>query len=670
MEEKIRGLEIQVESLVEFRTGFERIMERRHEAAEGRPPAGPGSAPAPGPGRFPRGHPKSPERDWDRLLLLREVRALGAPYIPRTRLDAWLVHAVAGEENGALPSSPVSGAGGDAPSESGARGSSLQLQAQEEGAGGAAAALGAEPSPGGRDCPTLGDVDLKTGQEALDYYYLHKGSEQSESQDGEKIKQSNRNSIDSSPFLGDYLLLLTSQTENALELEILEVLYINVEGDRNLEVLTAGEWTVLVDEKAGSLKEISLGATQPVACSSSRGMNSLSSYYTVNLTQAISHDVSLHEAMLLRSNHSTRVNPEIRSIQRQDSFLHLNSSIINPESLLHGTNWGLPPSIDIRNLTNQNLLSDLDENIFEEINLMALPLEGFDPREVSQLFEKPDSDSGLSSQSTTSSSNSDLSSVSTCNEGAVGYSSNIEYTSHDGLGAVGGHYPEHSKHCQMDYQSDSDYCGESPHFNIFFITTLIWQLPNELASTSEHHSSSSRKSNKVKGSCLNSTDNLSHDECHVKALRIPFSVDEIVSMPIDAFNNMLSKFYLTDTEISLMISDIRRKGKNKAAAQNCRKCKLDVILNLEEDVCKLHAQKESLKKQKFQCNKSISLMKQKLSVTLYHVVFSRLRDDQGRPVNPSQYALHCGSNGSILIIPKRPVTSEQKQDNQEERKQK
>ncbi|CAM5093447.1 unnamed protein product [Eretmochelys imbricata] len=129
------------------------------------------------------------------------MRALGAPYIPRTRLDAWLVHGVAGEENGALPSSPVSGAGGDAPSESGAqegpgrprsaRGSSLQQQAQEEGAGGAAAALGAEPSPGGSDCPTLEDVDLKTGQEALDYYYLHKGSEQSESQDGEKIKQVN-----------------------------------------------------------------------------------------------------------------------------------------------------------------------------------------------------------------------------------------------------------------------------------------------------------------------------------------------------------------------------------------------------------------------------------------------------------------------------------------------
>ncbi|KAH1178461.1 nuclear factor erythroid 2-related factor 3 isoform X1 [Mauremys mutica] len=650
-------------------------------------------------------HPKCPERDWARLLLLREVRALGGPYIPSTRLDAWLVHAVAGEENGALPSSPVSGAGGDGPSESGtqegpghprsARGSSLQQQAQEEGDGGVAAAPGAEPSPGGSDCPTLEDVDLKTGQEALDYYYPHKGSEQSESQEGEeKIKQvneeeneqkaktegeerentdssteSNRNSIDSFPFLEDCLLLQSSQTENALESRI--------ENTSSTSQSTAG----LVHDNSieeiwqdfllsPELQEISLGDTQPVA-SSSRSMNSSSSHYTVNLTHAINHDVFLHEAMLLRSNHSTRVNPEIRSVQRQESFLQLNSSITNPELLLNGTNLGLFPSVDIRNLTHQDLLSDHDENLFDEINLMALALEGsFDPIEVSQLFQEPGSDSGLSlnsSQSTTSSNNSDSSSVSTCSEGAVGYSSDIEYTSHNGLGAEGGHYPEHSKHCHLDYQSNSDYCEESTLQHILHNHTYN-QLPNKLASTSAHHSSSSGKSNKVKGRCLNSTDNLIHDERHVKALRIPFSVHEIVSMPIDVFSNMLSKFYLTDTQLSL-IRDIRRRGRNKIAAQNCRKRKLDVILNLEDDVCKLQAQKESLKKQKSQCNKSISFMKQKL-YDLYYVIFSRLRDDQGRPVNPSQYALHCSSNGSILIIPKRLVTPEQKQDNQKEQKQK
>ncbi|CAM4642933.1 unnamed protein product [Lepidochelys kempii] len=36
MEEKIRGLEMQVESLVEFRKGFEQMMEQRHEVSEGK----------------------------------------------------------------------------------------------------------------------------------------------------------------------------------------------------------------------------------------------------------------------------------------------------------------------------------------------------------------------------------------------------------------------------------------------------------------------------------------------------------------------------------------------------------------------------------------------------------------------------------------------------------
>ncbi|NXE92689.1 NF2L3 factor, partial [Menura novaehollandiae] len=97
------------------------------------------------------------------------------------------------------------------------------------------------------------------------------------------------------------------------------------------------------------------------------------------------------------------------------------------------------------------------------------------------------------------------------------------------------------------------------------------------------------------------------------------------------------------------------------AAQNCRKRKLNAILNLEEDVCYLQTQKESLKKEHSQCSKSISQIKQKLN-NLYRDIFSRLRDDQGRPVNPRQYDIHCSSNGSVSIIPKHLVKSEQKQE--------
>ncbi|NXO27361.1 NF2L3 factor, partial [Cisticola juncidis] len=105
------------------------------------------------------------------------------------------------------------------------------------------------------------------------------------------------------------------------------------------------------------------------------------------------------------------------------------------------------------------------------------------------------------------------------------------------------------------------------------------------------------------------------------------------------------------------------------AAQKCRKRKLNAILNLEEDVCNLQTQKESLKKEHSQCSKSINQIKQKLN-NLYHDIFSRLRDDQGRPVNPHQYVIHCSSNGSVFIVPKHLAKSEQKQDNRKEQKQK
>ncbi|NXK34765.1 NF2L3 factor, partial [Piprites chloris] len=104
------------------------------------------------------------------------------------------------------------------------------------------------------------------------------------------------------------------------------------------------------------------------------------------------------------------------------------------------------------------------------------------------------------------------------------------------------------------------------------------------------------------------------------------------------------------------------------AAQNCRKRKLNAILDLEEDVCNLQTQKENLRKEHSQCSQSISQIKQKLN-NLYSDVFSRLRDDQGRPVNPHQYVIHCSSNGSVFIIPKHLVKSEQKQDTKKEQKQ-
>ncbi|XP_074753605.1 nuclear factor erythroid 2-related factor 3 [Athene noctua] len=471
--------------------------------------------------------------------------------------------------------------------------------------------------------PHLGeghDVDLKACQEALDVCCPHQGDDQLELQEEEVINQSNGNHIDSHLSSEGYLQLLSSQVENMLEVSLLE----------DIQVAT-----------------------------SSRGQDPSSSLYNLSLTQTLCHCFSPHDAMLLRTDYPTQSNSETRHLQRQESFPQSSSNITTPESLLYESDLtGLFSDADVRNLTAY------DDNL-DEIKLISLALEeGFHPIEVSQLFEEPGSDLGLSLNSSHR-----TASYSACNESAVGYSSDVKSASSHGLGVVGGHSQEHSKYVHVEYPGDSE-CSREATLQQFLCNHTYNQLPSHAASTPKHHQQMwMEKQNKVKDMCHNSTDtNLSSDERHAKALRIPLSVDEIVSMPVDSFNTMLGKNHLTGMQVSLL-RDMRRRGKNKVAAQNSRKRKLNAILNLEEDVYNLQIQKENLKKEHSQCSRSIGQMKQKLN-NLYRDIFSRLRDDQGRPVNSCQYVIHCSNDGSVFIIPKHLVKSEQKQDNEKEQKQK
>ncbi|XP_039934976.1 nuclear factor erythroid 2-related factor 3 isoform X1 [Hirundo rustica] len=463
------------------------------------------------------------------------------------------------------------------------------------------------------------DVDLKACQGALDDCCPPRGEHQLELQEEEKdINQSNSHHVDSPLSLEGYLQLLSSQVENMLEVNFLE----------DTQVAT-----------------------------SSGGQDPSSSHDNINLTQTLQNSFSPPDAVLLRTDYHTQLNSKPRHLQRQEFFPQSSSDVTNPESLFHGANLaGLFSAADLRNLTAH------DDN-FGDIKLMSLALEeGFGPVEVSQIYEEPCSDSGLSLSSHHS-----TTSYSVCCEDSVGYSSGVKSAPSYGLGAVGGHCQENIKHSHGAYPGDAE-CSTEAMLQQFLHNHTYNQMPSQAASTPEHHQQMwMKKSNEVKDRCHNSTaTNRCRDECRAKALRIPFSVDEIVSMSVDSFNTMLAKNQLTETQISLL-RDIRRRGKNKVAAQKCRKRKLNAILNLEEDVCNLQTQKESLKKEHSQCSKSINQIKQKLN-NLYHDIFSRLRDDQGRPVNPCQYVIHCNSNGGIFIIPKHLAKSEQKQDKRAEAK--
>lgn len=66
------------------------------------------------------------------------------------------------------------------------------------------------------------------------------------------------------------------------------------------------------------------------------------------------------------------------------------------------------------------------------------------------------------------------------------------------------------------------------------------------------------------------------DERRARAMKIPFSNEKIVNLPVEEFNELLAKHQLSEAQLAL-VRDIRRRGKNKMAAQNCRKRKLDTI---------------------------------------------------------------------------------------------
>lgn len=64
--------------------------------------------------------------------------------------------------------------------------------------------------------------------------------------------------------------------------------------------------------------------------------------------------------------------------------------------------------------------------------------------------------------------------------------------------------------------------------------------------------------------------------------------------PMDEFNDMLSKEDMTEEQLNIC-RDIRRRGKNKVAAQNCRKRKLEQIDELQKKVDEAKRRQNQLK---------------------------------------------------------------------------
>lgn len=286
---------------------------------------------------------------------------------------------------------------------------------------------------------------------------------------------------------------------------------------------------------------------------------------------------------------------------------------------------------------------------FTPVDLYSLsPGDAFDRGKHRLTAELPDSDSGISSNT---SPNASSPGKSVYGDGSFHYSdSDMEEMDHN----PGSEEADYSEIFSINFQLDDLQQGVS-------VSALIGQPQQQQEKKPKHH-----KTDPAEESGHNNTPftkdkqkrrsdvRLSRDEQRAKALKIPLSVDMIINLPVDDFNEVMSKHQLNEAQLAL-VRDIRRRGKNKVAAQNCRKRKMENIVGLEGELDSLKEEKERLLSEKSENATNLKEMKRQLN-SLYLEVFSMLRDEKGNSYSPSDYSLQQSTNGSIFLVPRTKKT--------------
>ncbi|KAK5855676.1 hypothetical protein PBY51_007334 [Eleginops maclovinus] len=225
------------------------------------------------------------------------------------------------------------------------------------------------------------------------------------------------------------------------------------------------------------------------------------------------------------------------------------------------------------------------------------------------------------------------------------------------MGAVGGGYPEAFRNPFLP-----DF-GDHKLYNGFFLEHIghdhTYNQPGSSGSSpslgkmpTKHTKSSSRHDtdkpyHRSSSRHISESKMWSRDERRARTGKIPFSNELIVNLPVEEFNDLLANYQLSEEQL-ILVRDIRRRGKNKIAAQNCRKRKLDVLQELKGNVSGLRRYRSQLLREKQEALRNLQEMERRLS-TLYRDVFSTLRDDEGMPLNSMEYLLQFESNGSVTV---------------------
>ncbi|CAL4087126.1 unnamed protein product, partial [Meganyctiphanes norvegica] len=196
--------------------------------------------------------------------------------------------------------------------------------------------------------------------------------------------------------------------------------------------------------------------------------------------------------------------------------------------------------------------------------------------------------------------------------------------------------------CTMDFRSGPEVGTAEDHVQHNHTYHMSPEGPSGLARPTARDKNRNRKNEQDRA--------LSRDEKRARSMSVPINCEDIINLPMDEFNERISKYDLTEAQLSL-IRDIRRRGKNKVAAQNCRKRKLDQIMHLAEEVKSIQTRKTDLLNEYEYLSSERARIKHKFSL-LYRHIFQSLRDPDGNPYSPHEYSLQQSADGSILLVPR------------------
>ncbi|XP_072531089.1 nuclear factor erythroid 2-related factor 3 [Salminus brasiliensis] len=543
-------------------------------------------------------HPKCPEFDYHLASrrLLDEVRALGSPARFPTRLNAWLVHLVPGGSEQRGDGEPQQTDGGPA-------GSGAELEGEN---------LGNEA-----------DSDDYKNTEAS----LSQAEEEAvkDEEEEEEISLDPLNQLTRSSAL---------EQEGLLSSSVLPPPLSGLEFNPRWQDFLSDfdDFDSLVPQHMSDLD--------------------------ADLANPVSYNASLQDAMVTGGG-DYRPDPSRSGSQatphQRPSLFRLESTNSSHSGTPPGAAGALPlPLFSLSGNSSHNETSHtrvggyLDEAVFEQINLLGLEgLGSMDPQLLNRVeisgdspwLEDLDSDSGLSLESSSrspASSSTSSSSDSFCEDegGATGYSSEVESLSNKGGACASAYYDWSPVDLREHIWHDHTYSLQLPEDH----TPHSWASPlkgikQEMLSEDEYE-----------------PEELSRDGRRLQALGLPYSAPQIVNMPVEDFLELLEGRGLSMSEVTLL-RDVRRRGKNKLAAQNCRKRKLDAILGLQEEVEALAAQRDALLRERSRTSKALSAATEGFEA-LSRDVLSQLRDEYGQPLSPQHYTIHCGANGRVVVRPR------------------